>query len=108
MSKAWVPTSFNDICKRAAGRRRYHAGRQRAQFTRQLKVLKELQQANWENYGLGRRLAREFGVSEATVSRDIRHLRVVRIKMDAQGSEMSSAFADVANRLEASRNESQT
>ncbi len=81
MSKGWIPTNFADVCKRANGRRRYHAERQKVQWERQREVLSELEQANWETFGQGRRLARKLGVSEATISRDIRHWRALRIKL---------------------------
>src|SRR5260370_22818777 len=88
MTKAWIPTNFDDVCKRAAGRRRYHAERQKIQWKRQLKVLSELEQANWETFGKGRMLARELGVSEATISRDIKHWRALRIKLGPEAIEI--------------------
>jgi len=33
---AWIPQTFDAACKRAAGRRRYHAQRRRARDKRQL------------------------------------------------------------------------
>src|SRR5258708_33459296 len=88
MSKAWIPTNFTDVCKRAAGRRRYHAERQKIQWERRRRVLSELEQANWETYRMGRTLARKFEVSEATISRDVRHLRALRIKLGKDASEI--------------------
>lgn len=55
-----------------------------------MKVLSELERANWENYGKGRMLARELGVSEATISRDIRTMRALRIiRLGPQGMKSS-------------------
>jgi len=81
MNKSWIPKNFDEVCRRAAGRRRYHATRQKKQFERQMKVLGELERADWENYGMGRMLARKLGVSEPTICRDIRHLRDLRRKL---------------------------
>jgi len=77
MTRAWIPKNFEEACKRAAGRRRYLAQRQKAQWGRQIEVLGELQKSNWETYGLGRALARSLRVSEATISRDIRQLKEI-------------------------------
>lgn len=88
MSKGWIPTNFEGVCKRAAGRRRYHAERQRTQSKRQWEVLKELEQANWESYGLGRTLSKKLGVSEATISRDVRHWRLMRKTLGSDANEI--------------------
>ncbi len=63
-----------EVCKRAAGRRRYHAVRRRAAYRRRYQVGRALDMLGWPGYGVGRKLARQFGVSEATISRDIADL----------------------------------
>ena len=71
---SWIPTTFDAACKRAAGRRRYHAQRRRARDKRQLIVLAVLLDLNWQSYGAGRILARSLAVDTATISRDIQYL----------------------------------
>jgi hypothetical protein len=88
MTKAWISTNFDEACKRAGGRRRYQAERQKAQWQRQVKVLRELEESNWESYGMGRMLAKRLGVSEATISRDLRHWRSMRRKLGADANEI--------------------
>jgi biotin operon repressor len=56
-----------------------------------MEVLRELELTSWGTYGMGRALAKKLGVSEATVSRDIQHLRAVRLD---QGSEALKALAE--------------
>ena len=72
---SWIPTTFDAACKRAAGRRRYHAQRRRVRDKRQLIVLAVLLDLNWQSYGAGRILARSLAVDTATISRDIQYLR---------------------------------
>lgn len=62
--------------------------RRKAQWERQVKVLSELVQSNWENYGKGRMLAKKLGVSEATISRDIRQLLKLRTLLGANANEI--------------------
>ena len=74
MGKPWgSPTSWDEVCRRAAGRRRYHAIRRLQRDLRRQEVLERL-----VRYGLGHgvqaRIGRELGVSEATVSRDVKAL----------------------------------
>ena len=66
--------TFDAACKRAAGRRRYHAQRRLARDKRQLIVLAVLLDLNWQSYGAGRILARSLAVDTATISRDIQYL----------------------------------
>lgn len=75
MAKKWVPKNFDEVCKRAAGRRRYQAERRYAQDERQLVVLTELLRLEWRSYGFGRILAKNLSVDAATISRDIHYLR---------------------------------
>ena len=78
---SWIPTTFDAACKRAAGRRRYHAQRRRARDKRQLIVLAVLLDLNWQSYGAGRILARSLAVDTATISRDIQYLRKWRTSL---------------------------
>ena len=51
-----------------SGERRYHAARPRALYGRRYGVGLVLDELGWPGYGVGRKLARQFGVSEATIS----------------------------------------
>jgi hypothetical protein len=78
---AWIPKTFRGVCKRAAGRRRYHAQRRRERDKRQLIVLGVLVHLKWQSYGVGRILADSLSVDAATISRDIKYLRKWRTSM---------------------------
>jgi len=56
-------------------RRRYHKIHQREQNRRRYEIRLLMDEWGWPVYGVGGKLARQFGVSEATISRDIAHLR---------------------------------
>jgi len=71
---AWKVTNAEEANKRAAGRRRYNLARQLEARTRR-KRLSEVCKGGRLPHGAQARLAREFGVSEATISRDLAHLR---------------------------------
>jgi hypothetical protein len=67
------PTSWDVVCRRAAGRAKYHAIRRLAKAIRRGKVMQLL-----ERYGMSRgvqsRIAREIGCSRATISTDVKEL----------------------------------
>lgn len=90
---AWIPKTFEAACKRATGRRRYHAQRRRARDKRQLIVLGVLLQLKWRSYGVGRTLANSLSVDPATISRDIQYLRKWRRSL-LRGEQMTEDFAD--------------
>lgn len=73
MSKIRVPKSAEEAHRRAGGRRRYHAQRRRAAEERRGRVAELIIQWGWMQ-GTQARLARELGVSEATISRDMRKI----------------------------------
>lgn len=103
MSRAWIPKTFDQVCKRAAGRRRYHAQRRRERDNRQLAIMGVLVQTKWQHYGMGRALAEALSVDPATISRDIRDILRWR-KALIKGVELSDEFADaVIQRLIAKR-----
>ena len=82
MSGTWgAPASWEIVCRRASGRRRYNAQRaflrnlRRAQLACRLAgVPASLRQAG-KRSGLQALLAEEFGVSPATICRDLKALR---------------------------------
>lgn len=65
--------TFDEVCRRAGGRRRYNAGRTHAANERRAGVAKLLVKYGRNKRGTRARIARELGVSEATISRDIAH-----------------------------------
>jgi len=69
-------TSWETVCARAAGRRRYHAERQALQAKRWAKIICRLPPHPWPR-GLQSALARELGVSRGTISRDFAALASV-------------------------------
>lgn len=93
MARIWIPKTFDEACKRAAGRRRYQAKRRRARDERQLVIMGVLLKLNWPGYGMGRVLAELLKVDPATVSRDLKYIREWRASL-LEKSEMSPRFAD--------------
>jgi DNA-binding CsgD family transcriptional regulator len=73
MSKIRVPKSAEEAYRRAGGRRRYHARRKRDAEERRARVAELIIQWGWVQ-GTQARIARELGVSEATISRDMRRI----------------------------------
>jgi hypothetical protein len=84
-------------CKRAAGRRRYHAQRRRARDDRQLLIMAILVRLNWPGYGIGRTLAEVLSIDPATISRDLKYIRKWRASL-IKGSKVSEEFADAVIR----------
>jgi hypothetical protein len=74
MGKPWgAPTTWDEVCRRAAGRAKYHALRRVQRAVRRKKVLRRLRRYKAVP-GVQARIARELGVSEATISRDVKAL----------------------------------
>jgi hypothetical protein len=72
MSNRWtITTNRAEVCRRAAGRRRYHAQRRFERDCRRALVARMLRSRGRLERGDQARLAQELGVSEATVSRDV-------------------------------------
>ena len=72
MRNTWsTPTDFDTVCRRAAGRRRYNAVRQFRAAYRQVEVIRLLRQYGLFTHGTQARIARELGVSRATICRDV-------------------------------------
>ncbi len=66
--KDYIP--WDTVCRRASGRRGYNAHRKFAAAWRRTRVSDLLVKWGLE-YGIQARIAKELGVSEATISRDI-------------------------------------
>jgi hypothetical protein len=69
---AWSqPTSFNEVCRRAGGRRAYNALRRDRRLFRRVDVMRLLREYGYRR-GVQARIATVLGVSEATISRDVK------------------------------------
>jgi len=91
MSGSWsASTSWDVVCRRNAGRRRYNAGRKFLRNVRRAKIVCRLTGTALLNprqfHGLQAWLARELGVSPATISRDLRALRDPAYRMPVLGT----------------------
>jgi IS30 family transposase len=71
----WTPQSFNEACKRAAGRRAYNKRRRLARERRITAILRLLDVQPGVS---GRALAAVLRVHEATISRDLKFIRKVK------------------------------
>jgi hypothetical protein len=67
------PTSWAEVKRRAAGRAKYNKVRQVRAAWRRRDVLTLLREIGW-SYGSQAAIARQLGVSEATISRDLAKL----------------------------------
>lgn len=75
MAPNWsANTSWEIVCKRAAGRKGYNWARGNVAFYRRCRIAHRLLDLPLRR-GVQRVLAAEFGVSEATISRDLASLR---------------------------------
>jgi hypothetical protein len=77
---AWIPQSFEDACKRNAGRRKLHRRKRKARANRILRVLGAMESAGAmelrdTTYGLLTRASEALEVSKATASRDFALVR---------------------------------
>ena len=91
MSGQWgILTTWDEVCRRNAGRRRYNAGRTFLRNVRRAKIVCQLAGTGLLQArrlrGLQARLARELGVSPATICRDLRALRSPGYRMPVLGT----------------------
>lgn len=66
------PLTLEQVHRRAGGRRRYNFQREMAARARRERVCALLAKYGSKIRGVQARIARELGVSEATISRDVR------------------------------------
>jgi transposase len=81
MARNWCIANEIEAIKRAAGRRRYNAVRQFRAAYRRRKVA-ELLMGTGLKHGCQAEVARQLGVSEATISRDVRRLREAELTIN--------------------------
>jgi hypothetical protein len=71
-NNSWTAyTSFDAVCRRAAGRNRYHALRRFQSAQRRGKVVRLLGKYGLGRYGVLSLIARELCVHRSTISRDV-------------------------------------
>ena len=71
MSNNWsAPTSWDEVCRRKAGRDRYNSVRRLQRAERRFRVLELLSRYGMDR-GVQARIAKELGVSRVTVHRDV-------------------------------------
>ena len=63
-------TSWDEVCRRAAGRRKYNQWQRAMAAARQDEVFKLLIRHGWNTWGTLSRIARELHVDRSTVCRD--------------------------------------
>jgi predicted DNA-binding transcriptional regulator YafY len=73
----WNPKTFDEACKRAAGRRAYNRARRLKRAKRILRILELLDKGPIKS---GRDLAARLGVHESTISRDLKF--IVKVMAD--------------------------
>jgi hypothetical protein len=82
--------TWEAVCRRAGGRRRYNAGRRFLRNLRRAQIVSRLAGTSWlyarPPHGLQAALARVLGVSPATISRDLRALRDPAYRMPQLGT----------------------
>ena len=67
---------WDAVCRRASGRRHFNAVRRFRQSRRRCKVIDLVVQYGAFTHGTQARVARELGVSESTISRDVRAWKI--------------------------------
>lgn len=88
----WIPKTPDEVYRRAAGRRKYHAERRRVQAIRRGGVLSVLIDRQWEAHGIGRELAQRFKVDASQISRDIHHITSLRSQLlEKYGTEITAS-----------------
>jgi hypothetical protein len=74
-------SSFDQICRRAGGRRRYNLQRQLNAMQRQKEVARLFREFGHVR-GFQAQLARALGVSESTISRDLENIKILVFEDD--------------------------
>jgi len=83
MTTAWIPTNWEDICKRNAGRRKLHMRKRRERASRILRLLAAMESApelRESAYGCLTRASQAMEISRATASRDFALARRIHVQ----------------------------
>src|SRR5262245_43233163 len=71
-NKSWsAPTTFDEVCRRAAGRSHYHSMRRIQRHFRRMAVVELIAKYGLFDWGVQARVAPELGVSRSTICRDV-------------------------------------
>jgi len=73
----WIaPTTVEIAARRAGGRRRFNRRRQRMMTQRLCRIVEVLRRNGWygREWGIRAKIARELGVSRATIARDLQNV----------------------------------
>lgn len=93
MSENWSkPTDFEAVCRRAAGRRRYHAERQAEAQERFKMVLSVTFPPEGHKRGTQAELARALGVHRSTICRDVKKWKRTLLEAARLWKEMENRF----------------
>ncbi len=84
----WNPRTFDEACKRAAGRRAYNRARRLKRAQRISRILSLLDGGSIKS---GRDLAAQLGVHEATISRDLKF--IVKVMSDFRSGTGARMYA---------------
>ena len=91
MLNTWgAATNWTEVCERASGRRRYHSVRRLQVLLRRRKVARCLAREGL-GYGVRARLARQFKVSKATITADVRAILATSLVSPGSAIERSDA-----------------
>ena len=70
---SWHAADWDALCRRASGRRRYNSIRRLRAEVRRVQIAEHLRR-HGRHHGVQKLLAERFGVSAATISRDLKTL----------------------------------
>lgn len=80
------PTCWDEVCRRAAGRKRYNKARGLLQWVRRVRVAELLDRHGWFTYGTKARIADELRVSRSVITRDVQFFRQLNCHCPTCGS----------------------
>src|SRR5262245_40997060 len=96
MGKPWgAPTSWDEVCRRNAGRAKYHALRRFRRGLRRKQVLGLVAKYGL-GYGVQSRISRELGFSQTTICRDVKAILESCVACPCCGSLVSRERIDGA------------
>ncbi len=81
---SWHPESWDEICKRAAGRKHYNSVRRQQATLRRYEIREHLRK-DGGYHGLQKALAAQYKVSRATISKDVKAITQSALRCAACG-----------------------
>jgi Arc/MetJ-type ribon-helix-helix transcriptional regulator len=99
MSNTWSqPTTWNEVCQRSSGRRKYHGIRRLRMRVRRLTVSRHLRREGL-GYGVRARMARTLGVSKATITSDVRAILAIPLEDSCRRRHQGDRWASETGRM---------